>query len=59
MGYGGNPLPISDEINSNLQEESEEIDNFEISNEDALSEYDIDDSEYILSDEECLSHNES
>ena len=47
MGYGGNPLPIFDEINSNFQEESEEIDSFEISNKDALSDYDIDNSEYV------------
>ena len=39
MGYGGNPLPIFDESNPNFQEESEEI-----NNEEALSDYDIDDS---------------
>ena len=44
MGYGGNPLPIFDEINPNFQEESEEINNFELNNEEALSDYDIDDS---------------
>ena len=59
MGYGGNPLRISDKINSNFQDESEEIDIFELSKGDAFSDCDVYDSEYVLSDEECLSHSKS